>query len=293
MRPYSPDEHAHMIPLKAHELPVGTPLTFAVVDSDGSLIFEPGHVVANESERALLFDCCQPHRIAGEGSDDAGEGHSEPLVELKLRIGTRLQIRPASCISARNSVSAIIGLAPNRMIFVTMPRESGQVLPLREGELLQLRGFSGESVFAAVCTIEHVVHRPFEYLVLSEPAQTRRMQVRHAMRIPTRLLARVSPGDNRRSEQYKAALVTDLSATGVAIRAREAFAAIGDIMRLHFSIAGSDVHSKIDALGEVRHISRPAHTNEPIKYGVEFRDLDPMQSVALKCFVYERMITSP
>lgn len=292
MKPYPPENRANMIALKIDELPVGVSLKFAVVDSDGSLIFEPGNIVASESERAVLFDYCEPHRIVSERGGEGGDGHSAPLVDLNLRIGMRLQIKSTSHSSSRNSVCSIIGLAPNRMIFVTMPRDRGHLLSLHDGELLQVRGFSGESVFAAVCAIEQVVQRPFEYLVLSEPAQVRHMQVRHATRIPTRLLARVSLPASRDRKEDQAVLVTDLSATGAAIRAREAFAAIGDVVRLHFSIKGRDVCSEIDALGEVRHMSTEEHAKTPMTYGVEFRDVDAAQSVALKCFIYERIITS-
>jgi len=71
-------------------VPVGTPLDWPIVDSDGTLLFASGTILATTHERDFLFDNFRPQR--GDLPDTAGQAPtdsaSRPIRAVRRHSGT-------------------------------------------------------------------------------------------------------------------------------------------------------------------------------------------------------------
>lgn len=294
-----------LVPLAPHEVPLGDALPWAIVDRNGEPLLAAGDVVPTQAGRDWLFASFAPHRIANLGGDDlapsevtaptaaapdnasaAAAGATQPqyaLTDLNLRPGDWLQIQLPPGAGSQRVRTRVIGYAPNQMLFITAP--TGRVAPptLNVGERLELWTFSGEDIYHFVCTVERVKRLPFDYAVLSAPAQIRRKVLRRSQRVPARLVVSVSAGETRHL-----ALLQDVSAEGVSLLADAPLGAPGDSMQLAFRVRVGDIDMPIEASGTIRSVQQGDDGSH--LHGVELPVLDPSHYVALKCYVYERLL---
>ncbi len=89
--------------------------------------------------------------------------------QLKLRVGDRLQIEVPTPHHDLRYFTSLVGYVNNLSILLRNPVVNGLSLPMREGELLLVRGFSGLKTFSFETTIQRVCLAPFPYLHVSYP----------------------------------------------------------------------------------------------------------------------------
>ncbi|HWT38710.1 MAG TPA: flagellar brake protein, partial [Paraburkholderia sp.] len=106
--------------LSPDAVPVGAPLAFPVVDSDGTLLFERGAVVIGAEEHRFLFQHFKPQRgdlnAADEDGSAATQSAAKPadsdsltLKEMHLTIGALIGVRSQVGMGAPMHPSRIIG----------------------------------------------------------------------------------------------------------------------------------------------------------------------------------------
>lgn len=292
-----------VVPLTPDEIPLGEALPWAVVDRNGELLLAAGDIVPTQAGRDWLFSSFEPHRVADLGADDAalqnvtapsptdraapdGAGAPQPqygLTDLNLRPGDWLQIQLPPGAGSQRVRTRVIGHAPNQMLFVTAPTGRAAPPTLQPSERLELWTFSGEDIYHFVCTVERVERVPIDYAVLSAPAQIRRKVLRRSQRVPARLVVSMSVGD-----AWHLALLQDVSAEGVSLLADTVLGAIGDSMHLAFRVRVGDIDMPIEATGTIRSVQTGDDGNH--LHGIELPVLAPAHYVALKCYVYERLL---
>ncbi|WP_174978655.1 flagellar brake protein [Pandoraea terrigena] len=291
-----------LVPLAPDQIPLGEALPWAIVDRNGEALLAEGDIVPTQAGRDWLFASFAPHRAATLGDDDtappdvapplasspdnAASGTTQPqyaLTDLNLRPGDWLQIQLPPGAGSQRVRTRVIGYAPNQMLFITAP--SGRTAPpaLQASERLELWTFSGEDIYHFVCTVERVERLPFDYVVLSSPAQIRRKVLRRSQRVPAKLVVSVSAGEARHL-----ALLQDVSAEGVSLVADTSLGAPGDSLRLAFRVRVGDIDMPIDANGTIRSVQQGDDGSH--LHGIELPVLDPAHYVALKCYVYERLL---
>jgi hypothetical protein len=294
-----------LVPLAPDDIPLGEALPWAIVDRNGEPLLAEGDIVPTPAGRDWLFTSFAPHRIANLGEDDttssdvapplapspdpaapAALGATQPqyaLTDLNLHPGDWLQIQLPPGAGSQRVRTRVIGYAPNQMLFVTAPTGRAAPHALQASERLELWTFSGEDIYHFVCTVERVKRLPFDYVVLSAPAQIRRKVLRRSQRVSARLVVSVSAGEARHL-----ALLQDVSAEGVSLLADTPLGAPGDSLHLAFRVRVGDIDMPIDTAGTIRSVQQGDDGSH--LHGIELSALDPSHYVALKCYVYERLL---
>ncbi|QHE91693.1 hypothetical protein PI93_020340 [Pandoraea fibrosis] len=305
--PQAPAAAATPLPLVAltpDEIPLGEALPWAIVDRNGEPLLAEGDIVPTQAGRDWLFTSFAPHRIANLGEDDTAPSDAETspspaadntasaasgtqpqyaLTDLNLRPGDWLQIQLPPGAGSQRVRTRVIGHAPNQMLFVTAPTGRAAPPTLQTSERLELWTFSGEDIYHFVCTVERVERAPFDYVVLSAPAQIRRKVLRRSQRVSAKLVASVTLGEARHL-----ALLQDVSAEGVSLLTNAPLGAPGDSMHLAFRVRVGDIDMPIEATGTIRGVQQGDDGSH--LHGIELPALEPSHYVALKCYVYERLL---
>ena len=293
-----------LVPLTPDEIPLGEALPWAIVDRNGEPLLAEGDIVPTQAGRDWLFTSFAPHRVANLGEDDtaaidadtpppsvpdstaSAAGAAQPqyaLTDLNLRPGDWLQIQLPPGAGSQRVRTRVIGHAPNQMLFVSAPTGRAAPPTLQTSERLELWAFSGEDIYHFVCTVERVERVPFDYIVLSAPAQIRRKVLRRSQRVPAKLVVSVSLGEARHL-----ALLQDVSAEGVSLLADAPLGAPGESIQLAFRVRVGDIDMPIEATGTIRGVQQGDDGNH--LHGIELPVLEPSHYVALKCYVYERLL---
>ncbi|MFJ2992972.1 flagellar brake protein [Pandoraea sp. NPDC087047] len=290
-----------LVALAPDDIPLGQALPWAIVDRNGEPLLAAGDIVPTQAGRDWLFTSFAPHRVANLGEDKVAATDAEAptqapadpaaasatspqygLTDLNLRPGDWLQIQLPPGTGSQRVRTRVIGHAPNQMLFVTAPTGRAAPPTLQASERLELWTFSGEDIYHFVCTVERVERVPFDYVVLSAPAQIRRKVLRRSQRVPARLVVSVTAGDARHL-----ALLQDVSAEGVSLLADAPLGAPGDNVQLTFRVHVGDIDMPIEALGTIRGVQQG---DDGHLHGIELPVLEPSHYVALKCYVYERLL---
>lgn len=285
--------HPAMIQLTPNDLPVGHPLPWSLLDGDGNLVLAGGSVIPDERDLALVFR----HGVVCREDDhaDADEGPRPAVGPLGLQVGTLLHIKLEG-EAARAAASRLIGFI-EQGLFVTWPQLGGRDLPLQAGDVVLLRGFSGQAIHSFTSTITAVCRSPFRYLVLSAPAQQQALPVRAAARVPTRLAAFLTePGEDDGIDNGAArlALLSDLSTGGALVQTTAPSPAPGSRVRLRFQLRAASFDSEVTVDGWVRVApegSAGADAEFPA-FGVSFDMLAEREMTLLQCYIYEQLLSN-
>jgi len=277
-------------------VPVGTPLAWPIADSDGTLLFASGAILATTDERKFLFDNFHPHR--GDLLDTATQPESQAahpadttgnltLKDMHLTIGALIGIRSQLGSGAPMHPCRIIGFAPNQALFVTPPLQDGRILPLSLGENIEIVAIASHAVFRFVCTVEAVCRAPFDYVVLSKPGVVRRLRERKSIRVHAHLAVRFGIGET--GDSYEGlGLAKSISALGMSLTASWTLGAVGERLRVAFCVKSAELQTEIQTTAVIRNVQKGSAPGEPSTHGLELDQLDAAQQMAMKVFVFDR-----
>lgn len=292
--------------LNPDAVPVGTPLEWPIVDSDGTLLFERGAILVGDDERRFLFEHFKPQRgdlvdaaanaadIAAPGNDTAaatgtGAAAKLSLKDMHLTIGALLGVRTQLGSGAPMHPCRIIGFAPNQALFVTPPLTEGRIVPLGLGENIEIVAIASHAVFRFVCTVDAICRSPFDYVVLSKPGVIRRLRERKSIRVRAHIAVRFGIGTsgNTSSSTYDGiGVARGLSAVGMSLAASWTLGAVGDRLRVAFRLQSADLDTQIETSAVIRNVQKTP--GQPSVHGLEFDQLDTTQQMAMKVFVFDR-----
>lgn len=284
--------------LSPDAVPVGTPLDFPIVDSDGALLFERGSVVIGAEELGFLFQHFKPHRGDIDPASDVAsaapaarqnETDSSPtLKEMHLTIGALIGVRSQVGMGAPMHPSRIIGFAPNESLFVTPPLVDGKAMQLGVGENVEIVAIASQAVFRFVCTVDSVCQMPFHYLVLSKPGVVRRLRERKSVRVRASLPLRFGI-DEQGSSYESLGIVQSVSAMGMSFAAPWTVGEVGKRIRVAFRLQSKDMDTSIETTAIIRNVQPGSKPGELATHGIEFEKLDQVEQMALKVYVFDRI----
>jgi c-di-GMP-binding flagellar brake protein YcgR len=280
--------------LTLEAVPVGTPLDWPIADADGTLLFAGGTILATTDERKFLFDNFHPHR--GDLLEKAPQPEPQAdhpttgnltLKDMHLTIGALVGVRSQPGSGAPMHPCRIIGFAPNHALFVTPPLQDGRTLPLRLGENIEIVAIASHAVFRFVCTVEAVCRAPFDYVVLSKPGVIRRLRERKSIRVHAHLAVRFGIGET--GDSYDGlGLAKSISALGMSLAASWTLGAVGERLRIAFSLKSAEMQTEIETTAVIRNVQKGSAPGEPSTHGLELDQLDAAQQMAMKVFVFDR-----
>jgi hypothetical protein len=284
--------------LSPDAVPVGTPLAFPLVDSDGTLLFERGAVVIGAEEHRFLFQHFKPQRGDLSATDEGmaatpsaaklAESDTLTLKEMHLTIGALIGVRSQVGMGAPMHPSRIIGFAPNESLFVTPPLVDGKPMQLAVGENVEIVAIASQAVFRFVCTVDSVCQVPFHYLVLSKPGVVRRLRERKSVRVRASLPLRF--GIDADGTGYESlGLVQSVSAMGMSFAAPWTVGEVGKRIRVAFTLRSKDLETSIETTAIIRNVQAGSLPGDPTTHGIEFEKLDQVEQMALKVYVFDRI----
>ncbi|QGZ64205.1 flagellar brake protein [Paraburkholderia acidisoli] len=291
-------------PLTPDAVPLNEPLAWPVVDRDGTLLLERAAVIVNEAEHKFLFQHFAPYRgdqpvteAAAETAKDSAKpsnaaasaesGAATNARDMHLTIGALMGLRPQMGASgAPMHPCRLIGLAPNDAMFVTLPIAEGRPVPITPSENVEIVAIASQAVYRFVCTVEGLCQTPFDYLVLSKPANIRRLRERRSIRVRAQFPVRYGIGEE--GEQYDGvAIARGISALGISVSAAWALGKVGERLRVAFELRSGGAVTSIATTAVVRNVQTEAATGNAT-LGLELDRLTPAEQMAMKVYVFDR-----
>lgn len=284
---------ADIAPLSPDAVPVGEPLAWPVVDRDGTLLLDAGSVLVAETERDFLFQHFAPHRgdvqVPKVTPTAAGiAGAATTARDMHLTIGALMGLRPQMGPSgAPMQPCRLIGFAPNEALFVTAPYVDGRPTGITPGENVEIVAIASQAVYRFVCTVHAISQSPLDYLVLSKPANIRRLRERRSIRVRAQFPVRYGIGEE--GARYDGvALARGISALGLSVSAAWAVGKVGERLRIAFRLRSGDTDTAIETSAVIRNVQtepgEPAHAT----LGLELDRLTPAEQMAMKVYVFDR-----
>lgn len=212
-------------------------------------------------------------------------------MELGLKIGDAILVKPAFGAAQRRYNAQFIGAVPGQSLLISMPADSAGIYPAKEGDALTLRAFDGDRAIAFRCTVLRNCVHPYSYLHLSYPLQLEQVVVRRSRRLDIErasMLVRDPP-----AAPLPVRLV-NLSITGALVIGPVAALSAGVSVSLETSLAFEGLDDQVLALrASVRNVKEEGEGAEAHGlYGLEFHDLKPAAVLTLRAFVFERLYSS-
>ncbi len=310
-----------LILINKNNITIGEPSQWALYDQEHNLLLEQGGVVRDNAHldslltrgayRELSWEAPDDENPSGELKDNSFAAETNSVQtgkketstrftfnDMKLKAEDRLQLQPPEHLTSERFPVKVIGFLRGISLLVTTPvTTEGFRLQLLEGERVIMRSFLGQNAFGFECHITRRCKSPYEYLHLSFPDAIQGIAIRKAPRVKTRIIATVQKNNPGNANEPVSALISNISANGLALDAKQPLGSKGDIINLSFRV---NLH-KIDALLSIKGLicavltGDAANASNPdlIRHGIEFRDLQPNDSVILQSMIYQNMIENP
>lgn len=212
--------------------------------------------------------------------------------ELKLHVGDRLQIEVPSRQHDMKFFTTLIGYVRGLSVLLRTPIVDALPLPMRDGEKLIVRGFSGVETFSFESTVERICLAPFHYLHLSYPHDIRTTTIRHEVRVRVNLPVKVMPAGASTAIQ---ASISNISTAGILIdAAQELGEKDSEIdVSFHFTIQPSDYDAHIETTALIQNVALQDNTSGgfTFQYGVKLLNkLHSSQAILLQNLIYQKLL---
>ena len=210
--------------------------------------------------------------------------------DIKARVGDMFQVQISTDKQEIRHSVKLLGYLAGKTIMITAPTVNNSVILLREGQNLTVRAFSGTAAYAFSCEIIKVCNSPLAYLHLSYPKITQKVPIRASARINFDLVGtsvNISNGENTNAIPI---IITDISTTGAAIAASSPLGKKDDILRITFraNIHDIEVHPSLKCA--IRSLTSSDEVVNPIKYGLQFLELQTQELLTLNSLVYQKIL---
>ena len=200
--------------------------------------------------------------------------------EMDLRVGQRVQL-----ISAAPPVpklyTHLIGDVEGEFLILKVPREAAGAIPVREGQRVEVRLFSGVSVFSFESQIQTLLLNPRNYMLMSFPTQIHATRLRSHVRVATHMEIEVlkAPQSTHALQGFH---LQDLSGSGAMVVGKLPLGEKGAAVTLgwHFYLHATGKQESVEIGAEIQSIEQVIHPDAPqapalYKHGVKFDVIDP------------------
>lgn len=212
--------------------------------------------------------------------------------KLELIIGDSLQLQFVADEKKRRHYSKVIGYLQEHSVLITTPRLEGNVMIVRESQVVIVRMMTGNQVYGFTTQVLSANLKPYPYLHLAYPKDMQHITVRKAERIHTRLMgtAELETGEGEDNSNHSVVII-DISTGGAMIEVKKPIGAVGDILTLSTKIEVGGKEEYIDIPCIIRNV---IHKDDDTyyKHGIEFQLLEQKDHFVLYGYVYEQMLTN-
>ncbi len=217
--------------------------------------------------------------------------------DMNLKVDDRLQL--VAYRSAKiEYYCSLIGYEPGKYLFVTMPQENGSQTiwfsaPLRMGERVDVRFFSGVSIFDFSSSVEFI-HTRHNFLELAFPAEVRTFLLRKNLRIKVKMPVRISQINEQELPDPIIATALDMSISGVMLRSDKPLGAADDIINMAFVVKNkfTNENTLVEVLATIRNCREDEgpQGNMMYKHGILFKELKPYYYSMLQHHINDQIL---
>lgn len=214
---------------------------------------------------------------------------------MHLQVGHRLQLSVVRDVKPIQYFSTLIGYIRNEYMILKAPTVARGIIPLREGDKISVRVFSGVSV----CTFDVVVNRifpaPLFYMHVSFPDAIFGIGLRTAMRVKVDLPGTLSKPQAPDISDIQV-LIENISVGGALIETPVEVGKEGEKVKLSFHMDGEAEGNGTDILAEavIRNVgmrqTEAEDTTPRHLVGLQFDGLDPTQQLMLMNLTYQAIL---
>lgn len=219
---------------------------------------------------------------------------SMQLEDLHLSVGDALQLQLFRQQELRYNIK-LIGFVAGASVLTTPPKAAnGKPLLLRDGEMANVRLIASNRVIAFMTKIISVRMQPYPYLHLSIPADIEAVEVRKSLRVNVQIKASIINQNDRNTDEVSfPALVVNMSTTGMRLESNRPLGQKGDALSITMEITVAEFRRLVTLNGEICAMGRVEREDgsQGMFHGVELRELDAEESLFMRTFVYERLLT--
>lgn len=292
-----PEPDPHPL-LDAAQIPVGEPLAWPLLDQDGRVLLRAGSMVATDEERRFLVRHFSFYAGAAPEHGGASEVPNDrlTLAGMRLLIGSPVGVRGLLATSGPVRRCRLIGISPDRALFVTAPGAGRLPLVLTAGENVQGVAIGAHAVYSFSSTVLAVCARPLDYVVLSEPRGIHMLRERKAVRVHTHLAVRYGTAlPDAKGEAQGASeggplglgLGRDLSARGMSLVSAQPVGEVGTRIRVSFPISTVQIDAEFEAFAVVRYVKASDEGDGSVEHGLEFEAISAQEQFALRSYLFD------
>jgi c-di-GMP-binding flagellar brake protein YcgR len=305
-------KRAELQPVARLDVRVGRPIPFPVYDRSGRLLLAAGQVVTDAKALDALIErglYANPRwgtdgyvrEANGNGEDDKGPetqpgaGFLPPpdaRAQRKLRANAAwrvLKVWPEGG-SAEDAMSVkLIGVNEGKTLVITAPERDGKLAFVKEGNLYNFRGFSGELVYEFKAAVHKTRFEPYPYLHVDWPQdwQVSKRRLREARRVTVDVPCILYP-DADSGDGFAKGAIVDLSTGGASVQFKDRVPPLKDKVRLAFRLQVAGQMVLFEATCTVMRAPDPAATEPSV--GLKFDNLSDVERLALHAYVYLSLI---
>jgi len=297
-----------LIPLRRIDLALGKPLPWAIYDKNKNLLMRASEVIETHQQYESLLkkglyrlpkSAAAPAqgvalaRPSAAGEDKDGNDSNYDFDEMKLPVGSRLQLQTSTDQNPERYIAKYLGHIKGVSLLVTTPTVDEKVLFIREGQTFIVRAFTGKTAFGFTASVMRVCNAPTPYLHLSYPKQLHGVEIRSAKRLAVNLIATVQKSGAAESESVPA-LIINVTPSGALVAAAQSLGNINDTVLVAFRIKLGPIDGYIETKGIIRSITPVDDATNDNKcsmhHGMQFNELQQNDILLLHSLAYQKLV---
>jgi c-di-GMP-binding flagellar brake protein YcgR len=198
---------------------------------------------------------------------------------MNLQVGQRVQLIQESATHHKHYTS-VIGWVENEFLMLRIPQEDGWIVHLREGMTVEVRLFSGLSIFSFKSRINTLLLNPRNYMLMSFPETVEESPMRAHVRVRTSLPVEVVESALG-APNLRDFHLHDISGGGASIVGPQQ---LGDVegrvkLRLRFDLQSTGKSEEVEMVGTIQnvepvHHANQAHAPQEFQHGIKFHEPD-------------------
>lgn len=198
---------------------------------------------------------------------------------MNLQVGQRVQLIQDGASNHKHYTS-VIGWVENEFLMLRIPQEDGWIVHLREGMNVEVRLFSGLSIFTFKSRINTMLLNPRNYMLMSFPDEIEESPMRAHLRVRTSLPIEVleSALEKPNLGDYH---LHDISGGGASVVGPHQLGGVEGAVKLRFrfDLQSTGKSEEVEMLGTIQnvepvHHANQAHARQEFQHGIKFHEPD-------------------
>lgn len=197
------------------------------------------------------------------------------FVDMELRVGQKLLLA-VDWPAPEKYYSQLIGYQEPEFLIFKPPEANGATVQLAVGKPVEVRLFSGVSVFTFKTRVQAFLMHPRNYMLMSFPDEVQESRLRAYNRVLCEIPAHIKDTVTGQQKHASPCIIKDLSGGGALVATTQPVGPVGKKVQIHmqFELQATGTSEQLMINATVRNIVEHKEVNGQIVYrnGLEFDD---------------------